>query len=64
MLAYSARGLTRVKYALSLIEVAPIFRFRLKKPIVRFAHICPKSTTVFPRVYILLPRVTQVTRGD
>ena len=25
-------------------------------------HICPKSTTIFPRVYILLPRVTHVTR--
>ena len=25
-------------------------------------HTCPKSNTVFPRVYILLPRVTQVTR--
>ena len=25
-------------------------------------HLCLKSTTIFPRVYILLPRVTQVTR--
>ena len=36
MLAYSTKGLTRVKYALSLMEFAPMCRFRLKKPIVLF----------------------------
>ena len=34
MLAYSTRGLTRVKYALSLTDVAPMLRFRLKNAIV------------------------------
>ena len=37
MLAYSTRGLTRVKYALSLTYVAPMLRFRLKNAIVLFA---------------------------
>ena len=37
MLAYSTSGLTRVKYALSFKDVAPILRFPLKNPIVLFA---------------------------
>ena len=37
MLAYSTRVLTRVKYALSFKDVAPILRFRLRNPIVLFA---------------------------
>ena len=37
MLAYSTRDRTRVKYACCLIESAPVFRFLLRKPIVRFA---------------------------
>ena len=37
MLAYSTRGLTKVKYALSFRDVAPILRFRLKNLIVLFA---------------------------
>ena len=37
MLAYSTRGLTRVRYALSFKDVAPIIRFRLKNLIVLFA---------------------------
>ena len=34
MLAYFTKGLTGVKCALSLMELAQMFRFRLKKPIV------------------------------
>ena len=34
VLAYSTRGLTKVKYALSFKDLAPILRFRLKNPIV------------------------------
>ena len=37
VLAYSTKGHTMVKYALSLMEVPPLFRFRLRKPIVRLA---------------------------
>ena len=37
MLAYSTKGPTKVKYALSLIELAPMLRFRLKTPIVPLA---------------------------
>ena len=37
MLAYSTRGLTKVKYALSFKDVASILRFRLKNLIVLFA---------------------------
>ena len=37
VLAYSTSGLTSVKYVLSLIAVAPMFWFRLRKPMVLFA---------------------------
>ena len=37
MLAYSTRGLTRLKCALSLTDVAPMLRLRLKNAIVLFA---------------------------
>ena len=36
VLAYPPSGHTRVKYAVSLIAVAQMFRFRLGKPIVAF----------------------------
>ena len=36
-MAYSTSGRTRVKYAFSMMAVAPVFRFRRRKPIVLFA---------------------------
>ena len=37
VMAYSTSGRTRVKYAFSMMAVAPMFRFRRRKPIVLFA---------------------------
>ena len=47
MLAYSTRGLTRVKYALSLMQLAPMFRFRLKKPILAVDMLVPYQRYCF-----------------
>ena len=65
MLAYSSKDLRRVKYALSLMELAPMCRFRLKKPIVPLALSQMLSMNWFEckDIVLILAQVSHNDRG-